>query len=133
MNDRQSDLRSVDEPYRPLLERRVPREEVVLGRAYVIHARNGGVGVAVVEDGQLGYRLHREKFGKHFLFVEIDWDEGPPYGTAIPLEAIDTVPPTDDTELLAWLAEQQRIHRVQIEDAWATILGTRGEGTPTPT
>lgn len=33
--------------YKPLLARRVPRENVVMGRAYVIHARNGGVGVAV--------------------------------------------------------------------------------------
>ena len=35
-----------------LLARRVPHDEVILGRAYVIHARNGGVGVAVREEGQ---------------------------------------------------------------------------------
>jgi len=38
-----------EDRYKPLLARRVPREDVVLGRAYVIHARNGGVGVAVEE------------------------------------------------------------------------------------
>ena len=30
-----------------LLARRVPHDEVIVGRAYIIHARNGGVGVAV--------------------------------------------------------------------------------------
>ena len=109
--------------YAPLLARRVPFEDVVLGRAYVIHARNGSVGVAVVEDGNRGYRLHRKKFGSHFLFVEYDWDEGAPFGTAIPLEAIDGEPPLDEIELLAWLAHQEDVHRALVENAWKTILG----------
>ena len=33
----------------PLLARHVPLDEVVEGKVYVIHARNGGVGVAVEE------------------------------------------------------------------------------------
>jgi len=37
---------------------------------------------AVMEDGCLGYQLHREKFGRHYLFVEYDRDQGPPHGTA---------------------------------------------------
>jgi hypothetical protein len=83
------------------------------------------VGVAVHEAGRLGYRLHREKFGDHFLFVEYDWDEGPPFGTAIPFDPIDAVPPTDDDGLLTWLAEQEGAHRSQIDDAWEAILGAR--------
>jgi hypothetical protein len=114
-----------EDRYQPLLARRIPRDEVVLGRAYVIHARNGGVGVAVDEDGQLGYRLHREKFGSHFLFVEYDWDEGPPFGTAIPLAPIDVEPPVRGDELLTWLAEQEHAHRAQIDDAWELVLGAR--------
>src|SRR5262245_24147792 len=59
--------------YDKLLARRVPSDAIVLGRAYVIHARNGGVGVAVREDGRVGYCLHREKWDEHFLFTEWDW------------------------------------------------------------
>jgi hypothetical protein len=33
-----------DDRHRSLLSRRVPRAQIELGRAYVIHARNGGVG-----------------------------------------------------------------------------------------
>jgi hypothetical protein len=112
-----------EDRYQPLLARRVPRAEVVVGRAYVIHARNGGVGLAVVEDGCLGYRLHREKFGSHYLFVEIDWDHGPPHGTAIPLSAISAAPPDDDTALLAWLRDREGDHRAEIDAAWEVILG----------
>ena len=119
---------SFEERYQPLLKRRVPRGDVALGRAYVIHARNGGVGVAVDDDGCLGYRLHREKLGNHFLFVELDWDEGPPFGTAIPLAAIDDVPPLDEGELLAWLAAQEEVHRAAIDAAWDMIFGRLPHG-----
>ncbi len=115
----------MDKRYAPLLARRVPRESVVLGRAYVIHARNGGVGVAVEEDGHVGYRLHREKFDRHFLFVEIDWADDPNFGTAIPLSVIEAEPPTGEDELLAWLAKQEDEHRAEIDGAWETILGRK--------
>jgi hypothetical protein len=114
---------SIEERYAQLLARRVQRDDIVLGRAYVIHARNGGVGVAVEEDGHIGYRLHREKFGNHYLFTEWDWDEGEPFGTAIPSSLISEPPPADDDELLAWLAHQEDVHRVEIDAAWAVILG----------
>lgn len=54
-----------EEPKGPLFASRIPLADVELGRAYVIHARNGGVGVAVREGERVGYRLHREKFGRH--------------------------------------------------------------------
>ena len=112
-----------EDRYQPLLARRVPRDDVTVGRAYVIHARNGGVGVAVMEDGCLGYQLHREKFGSHYLFVEYDWDQGPPHGTAIPLAAIDDEPPDDETARLAWLREREHERRAEIDAAWEVILG----------
>ncbi|MBA3460587.1 MAG: hypothetical protein H0T46_11530 [Deltaproteobacteria bacterium] len=112
-----------DDRYKPLLARRVPRDEVTVGRAYVIHARNGGVGIAVVDDGCLGYQLHREKFGSHYLFVEYDWDQGPPHGTAIPLAAIAAKPPGDGNARLAWLSDQEGEHRIEIDAAWEVILG----------
>jgi hypothetical protein len=104
-----------------LLARRVPREAVILGRAYVIHARNGGVGVAV-EERLLGYRLHREKFGRHFLFTELDWADAP-NGTAIPLRLLPDAPPEDDEALLSWLAEREAEHAAEIKAGWREVLG----------
>jgi len=116
-------MSSIDYRYAQLLARRVPREGIIVGRAYVIKARNGGVGVAVEEDGHIGYTLHREKFGHHYLFVELDWSEGAPFGTAIPLSLIEAEPPTGDDELLAWLKDQEDEHRAEIDAAWEVILG----------
>ena len=96
-----------EDRYQPLLARRIPRDDVSVGRAYAIHARNGGVGVAVMEDGCFGYQLHREKFGRHYLFVEYDGGQGPPYGTAIPLAAIAEEPAYDETARLAWLSDRE--------------------------
>lgn len=107
----------------PLLAKRIPLEAIELGRAYVIHARNGGVGVAMREEGgRIGYALHREKFGNHFLFVEWDWAEDPQLGTVIPLALIETKP-TKDEELLAWLTEQEAAHKSEIDAAWRVVLG----------
>ena len=112
-----------DKMHAPLVARRIPREDIVVGRAYVIHARNGGVGVAVDREGRLGFQLHRVKFERHYLFVEWDWDEGPPFGTAIPLRALDDEPPEDDDARLAWLAEREDECRQEIEAAWTVVLG----------
>ena len=107
-----------------LLARRVPREEVIVGRAYVIHARNGGVGVALESDGGvLAYRLHRVKFDRHYLFDEYDWGDDDQHGTAIPLRLLPDVPPRDADELLAWLAERQAEHEAEIRDAWREVIG----------
>jgi hypothetical protein len=90
-----------------LIARRVPREAVILGRAYVIHARNGGVGVARQDDdGMLCYRLHREKFGQHYLFDEYDWEDHEQFGTAIPLRLLPDMPPEEE-RLLDWLEERE--------------------------
>ena len=107
--------------YAPILARRIPVEEIEVGCAYRIHARNGGIGVATGRNDDLGYRLHRVKFDRHFLFVEYDWSRGEPFGTAIPLQRIDAVPPTEG--LLEWLADQEEQHRDAIMAVWDEILG----------
>jgi hypothetical protein len=76
----------------------------------------------VREGERLGYRLHREKFGAHYLFVEFDWEVDEQFGTAIPLVAIDAQPPEDEDALLTWLTERQNEHAATIEEAWRTIL-----------
>lgn len=109
-----------------LLARRVPVDAIEIDRAYVVYARCGGVGVAMRgEDGSLGYTMHREKFGNHYLFDELDWSNGEPFGSAIPLLAIDAAPPTEATALLAWLAERENEYHDTIQDAWRVILGPR--------
>ena len=114
---------SFEDKYEALLARRIPLEQIEIGKAYVIHARNGGVGIAVHQNERLGYRLHREKFGDHYLFVEIDWQEDPQFGTAIPLAAIVAVPPLEEERLLEWLRDQEAAHRADIDRAWELILG----------
>ncbi|MBT3220319.1 MAG: hypothetical protein HN348_14630 [Proteobacteria bacterium] len=107
-----------------LLARRIPRTEVVVGRVYIIHGRNGGVGVAVEDEaGFLGYRLHREKFGRHYLFTEIDWEDDDFYGTAIPLRLLSDIPPADEDSLLAWLVEREAEHSDEIKAGWREVLG----------
>ena len=109
---------------KPLLDARVPPHEVTVGRAYVIHARNGGVGVAVRdEDGRLGYRLRRVKFDRIYLFTEWDWDEGEPFGTAIPMALVEELPPESDDVLLDWLKARQEEHQERIDAAWRVVLG----------
>lgn len=124
---------SEDERYAKLLAKRVPREDIVPGRAYVIHARNGGVGVAVEEDGHLGYRLCRQKFGKTFLFVEFDCEDNY-FPTAIPLHEIPEDPP-EGAGLLEWLGSKEGEYGEMIDGAWDVVLGThnsaRKEGETT--
>lgn len=115
-----------DDQYKPLLARRVARESVVVGRAYVLFARRGGVGVAVEKDGCIGYRLRREKWGDGFLFVEYDFADDVSFGTAIPLTLIEAEPPTSKKELLEYLANQEDEHRAEINAARELVLG------PTP-
>jgi hypothetical protein len=66
---------------------------------------------------------HREKWGEHYLFTEYDWAEGPPFGTAIPLRALDDAPPKGQKRLLAWLAEREAEHKAETRAAWKVILG----------
>ena len=109
-----------------LLVRRSPVEDIEVGYAYVVHACNGGVGVAVQDDhGAIGSVLHRKKLGDHYLFTEWDWDNGPPFGTAIPLRKLDVEPSEDDDALLMWLSEREEEHREEIQGAWDGVLGLR--------
>lgn len=105
---------------------RVPRDTIQIGRAYVIHARNGGVGVAVEETflskPVVSYRLRRVKFSKVFLDDEIDWADDESYGTAIPLRLLDEIPPTEPSELLRWLEEQEQIVKSETDAAWERAI-----------
>lgn len=113
----------IDLERRSLLARRVPRGDVIPGRAYVIHARNGGIGVALLRDAELRYRLHRVKFDDHYLFDEVDWEDSAVHGTAIPLRLLPDAPPADAAALLDWLAERERELAGEVKAAWREVLG----------
>jgi hypothetical protein len=70
------------------------------------------------------------KFGRHYLFVEIDWEDSDTFGTAIPLALIADAPPDDDTVLLTWLRKQELAHRTEIAEAWSIVLGRKSDWTP---
>ena len=123
-------LARLHERYASLLVRRVPRKQIEIGRAYVIHARNGGVGVAVENDGVLGYRLHRVKFGHHYLFVEYDYEDDRTFGTTIPLALISEAPPADEAALLPWLRQHEIVNQTSIAEAWSTVLGSYTSWAP---
>jgi hypothetical protein len=140
-HDKETEMMSDPESNRRagLLARRIPRDEIVKDRAYVIHARNGGVGVATTS----GYLLRRVKFDRVYLDEETDWQLNTTHGTAIPLLLIEELPPlaelrvrldadawpqsaansSTEEALLAWLLEQERKHATLIKAAWDEVLG----------
>ena len=71
----------------------IPRSECVDRALYRIHSRNLVMGVFRAETG--GFLGLREKFGSIYVFEEYHWDNGPPYGTVHPLEALPEVLPPE--------------------------------------
>ena len=111
-----------------LNEKRIPLGDLKPGYLYIIHARNGRVGVyrhnpdANDPQWRHEYDLPRTKFGRTYVDQEYDWETGPPFGTAIPLKEVGPVPENVE-DLLAYLvAEQERLtpeHEALTKDAWA--------------
>jgi hypothetical protein len=71
----------------------IPREECEDRRLYLIRSRNLLVGAFRAETG--GFIGIREKFHDLYLFEEYHRDNGPPYGTVAPVEALDAWVPED--------------------------------------
>ena len=111
---------------------RIPREEIALGHAYVVFARNASVGVAVEKDGKLGYEIAREKFGRRFLFTELDWENDPQFGTAIPIRLLRGTPPARDDERLAWLWARHEDHEAETQALWDEVTVRMREFVPRP-
>jgi hypothetical protein len=65
------------------------RFKLVKGNLYRIKSRNLPYGVY---DGAGGFIGIREKFNALYLFTELDWDQGPPYGTVKVLEDLGPIP-----------------------------------------
>ena len=72
----------VDIPY-------IPLADCEKGHLYKVRCRNFVLGIF---DGETGFIGIRAKFGNRFLDTEFHWDQGPPYGTVLPLEDLGPVP-----------------------------------------
>lgn len=85
---------------------------------YRVAARNFRFGVFKPDcstDGfSAGFIGIRSKFSRRFLDVEYHWDQGPPYGTAKPVEDLGVSVPVEipldirSPELFAWLENQNK-------------------------
>lgn len=60
------------------------------GFLYEICARNSNRGVWW--PAKQGFIIQREKFERHYLFVELHWDTGEPFGTVQPLRELGPFP-----------------------------------------
>jgi len=117
-----------------LNEKRIPLEDLKPGYLYIIHARNGKVGVYRHNPGSRHHSDHefdlpRTKFGSTFVDQEYDWSSGPPYGTAIPLKEVGPVP--EGVDLLSYLrVEQHRLeseHTALTKDEWEAWVHGKAE------
>ena len=70
----------------------IPIEEMEEGQLYYCSGRNFSIGMW---DG-IGLVYVRNKFGHRFLDTEFHWDDGPPYGTAKPLQRLADMDDLDD-------------------------------------
>ncbi len=73
----------------------IPLNECKNRVLYKIHSRNLGFGV--FNAAQQGFVGIREKFDCEFLFTELHWDTGPPFGTVHPIKELESLP--EDIEI----------------------------------
>lgn len=118
-----------------LIPKRIPRDQIKLGTAYLIHARNGGIGIAKLvpeytwqspngprtNPAHLVYTIRRNKFGRTYLFDEVDWEDDPNFGTAIPLRELTEQPPENQEEWLAWLIELEHTYQEEVLATWTRM------------
>lgn len=92
----------------------IPIKECKDGHLYRIAARNSNFGIFRKEFGD--FEISRWKFNSNYIFEEIHWDLGPPYGTVKPLEHIEKAPEFDsDEEKLKYLNQHIEEHREQFK------------------
>jgi len=93
---------SDDEKYKALrsitkIERKVgiPKNKLEIGEIYHVDGRNFNMAFwsGTVFEGI------RHKFGSSFMSPEYHWDDGPPYGTCVPLSKIERIPTETTSEL----------------------------------
>lgn len=68
----------------------IPIKDCKDGYLYIIHARNGSVGI--YEEKNKWFWLGRYKFSDHFLYPEDHWDIDEDHGTVKPLREIEKAP-----------------------------------------
>ena len=73
---------------------------------YKIHSRNLKYGVFNGKSGFIGIRF---KFETEYLFTELHWDVGPPYGTVRPFNEICKIPDDIECSIGDWGKDQKPI------------------------
>ena len=82
--------------------KKIPMSELKNNYLYEIDCRNQNRGVWI--EAQQGFQIARKKFDSTFLFVEYDWETGPPFGTARAFKEIEKAPENQtDEERLNYL------------------------------
>lgn len=94
--------KKVSEDIREAADPRVEIADCKEGVLYRVHCRNSNCGIWI--PNQCGFEIARTKFENDYLFIEIHWDNGAPFGTARPYEVLEKLPMfKDDTERLEYL------------------------------
>lgn len=85
--------------------KKIPLNECRHGFTYRINSRNLRYGV--YNEVSKGFTGIRYKFGDRFLFTELHYDVGPPFGTVHPIEELEQCPIEDlresNSELMKYL------------------------------
>jgi len=68
----------------------IPFSSCVRGHIYILNSRNLRFGAFNGVDGFVGIRT---KWGQRYLDTEYHWDQGPPWGTAMPIRDTGDVVP----------------------------------------
>lgn len=104
-----------------------PRNEkfkLTRGHLYRIRSRNLPYGVY---DGRGGFIGIREKFGALYLFTELDYDLGAPYGTVTVKEDLGPVP--EGIEPAEWLGQgEERDDNMALYKFLSDAEQTHGRG-----
>jgi hypothetical protein len=82
--------------------KKIPMSELKDGYLYEIDARNQNRGIWF--ESVKGFEIARRKFDDVFLFIEYEWETGPPFGTARAFREIEKAPEgLSDAERLKYL------------------------------
>lgn len=88
----------------------IPLKECIDNHLYIIQARNSNLGI--FNEHNSSFTISRFKFSLNYLFEELHWDTGEPYGTVKPLKVLGPtrlsfLPEMSEDEKLKFLNKRQ--------------------------
>lgn len=95
-------------------------DECENGCLYWIAARNASLGI--YNSADKSFTISRLKFSSNFLFNELHWETGFPYGTVMPYEKLEKAPVFSDNEVkLRYLNEAALRYGIERKNLVAAI------------